>query len=85
LSAPGLSTAATEASVRQLIANAKSKVAGEAAKELHKAQPTPASEALLMDAYAARIQSLFDQNLAVEATALQELCATAPIWNRSSA
>jgi hypothetical protein len=65
--------AAAEASVRQLIANGKSKAAVEAAKELHKAQATAASEALLVDAYAARIQSLIDQNLTVEATALLEL------------
>ncbi|PYT31702.1 MAG: hypothetical protein DMG57_04455 [Acidobacteria bacterium] len=62
-----------EASVRQLIANGKHKVAVETAKELHKAQATAASEALLVDAYAARIQSLIDQNLAAEAKALLEL------------
>src|ERR1019366_4206250 len=45
----------------------------ENAKEIHKAQATAASEALLVDAYAARIQSLIDQNLAVEAKALLEL------------
>ena len=62
-----------EASVRQLIANGKHKVAVEAAKEIHKARPTAASEALLVDAYAARIQSLFDQNLELEAKSLLEL------------
>jgi len=62
-----------EASIRQLIANGKPKVALEAAKDLHKAQLTPASEALLVDAYAARIQSLVDQNLRVEAKALLDL------------
>jgi hypothetical protein len=67
------SSAGAEASVRDLIANGKSKVALETAKELHKAQRTAASEALLVDAYAARIQSLVDQNLAVEAKALLEL------------
>src|SRR5713101_790668 len=66
-------SAGAEASVRQLIANGKTKVAVETAKEIHKAQATAASEALLVDAYAARIQSLIDQNLAVEAKALQEL------------
>ena len=65
--------AGAEASVRQLIANGKYKVAVETAKEIHKAQATAASEALLVDAYAARIQSLFDQNLGVEAKALLEL------------
>jgi hypothetical protein len=55
------------------MANGKPKVALEAAKELHKAQRTAASEALLVDAYAARIQSLVDQNLTVEAKALLDL------------
>ena len=72
LNGPSLSAGA-EASVRQLIANGKHKVAVETAKEFHKAQATAASEALLVDAYAARIQSLIDQNLAAEAKALQEL------------
>jgi hypothetical protein len=65
--------AGAEARVRQLIANGKHKVAVETAKEIHKAQGTAASEALLVDAYAARIQSLIDQNLQEEAKALLEL------------
>ncbi len=65
--------AGAEASVRQLIANGKSKVALETAKEIHKAQGTAASEALLVDAYRARIQSLVDQNLTLEAKALLDL------------
>ncbi|MGA2773511.1 MAG: hypothetical protein ABSG26_22135 [Bryobacteraceae bacterium] len=65
--------AGAEASVRQLIANGKPKAAVEAAKEIHKAQATAASEALLVDAYAARIQSLIDRNLAAEAKAMLEL------------
>lgn len=69
---PALSAGA-EASVRQLIANGKAKVALETAKEIHKAQGTAASEALLVDAYGARIQSLIDQNLAVEAKSLLQL------------
>jgi len=69
---PGLSAGA-EASVRQLIANGKHKAAVESAKEIHKAQATAASEALLVDAYAARIQSLIDRDLAMEAEALLEL------------
>ena len=72
LNAPALSAGA-EASVRQLIANGKHKVAVETAKEIHKAQATAASEALLVDAYSARIQSLIDQNLAAEAKALLDL------------
>jgi len=70
--APALSAGA-EASVRQLIANGKHKAAVESAKEFHKAQATAASEALLVEAYAARIQSLIDQHLEVEARALLEL------------
>jgi len=64
---------AAEARVRQLIANGKSKVALDGAKEIHKAQGTAASEALLVDAYAARIRSLLGQSLAVEAKALIDL------------
>ncbi len=67
------SLSSVEASVRQLIANGKSSVAVESAKELYKNQPTPASEALLVDAYFARIQSLADQNMAAEAKALTDL------------
>ena len=59
--------------MRQLIANGKAKAAVETAKEIHKAQGTAASEALLVDAYAARIQSLIDRNLAAEAKALLDL------------
>lgn len=66
-------SAAAQASVRQLIANGKYKAAVESAKEIHKAHGTPASEALLVDAYGARIQSLIDQNLTLEAKALLDL------------
>ena len=59
--------------MRQLIANGKSRTALENAKEFHKTQRSEASEALLLDAYAARIQSLLDQNLATEAKSLLEL------------
>jgi tetratricopeptide (TPR) repeat protein len=72
LNGPAL-TAGAEASVRQLIANGKHKAAVETAKDIHKAQATAASEALLVDAYAGRIQSLTDRNLAGEAKALLEL------------
>ena len=64
---------AFEASVRQLIANGKFRNALESAKEFHKVQRTSASESLLLDAYAARIQSLLDQNLAPEAKSLLDL------------
>src|SRR5207249_277047 len=72
-SPPSALSAATEASVRQLIANGKQKVALEKAKEIHKAQHSAASEALLVDAYAARISSLMQQNLALEAKSLLDL------------
>jgi len=71
--AGALTFGAAETSVRQLISNGKLKAAVEAAKEIHKAQGTAASEALLVDAYAARIRSLNDQNMAAEAKALAEL------------
>ena len=62
-----------EATIRQQLANGKSKVALDAAKILHKAQATAASEALLIDAYAARIGSLFEQNMVLEARSLMDL------------
>jgi tetratricopeptide (TPR) repeat protein len=64
---------AFETSVRQLIANGKFRTALENAKEFHKVQRTSVSESLLLDAYAARIQSLLDQNLAAEAKSLLDL------------
>jgi tetratricopeptide (TPR) repeat protein len=67
------SAQAFETSIRQLIANGKFKTALEDAKEFHKAQRTAASESLLVDAYEARIQSLLDQNLTVEAKSLLDL------------
>ena len=67
------SVPAIEASVRQLIANGKSRTALENAKQFHKTQGTPASECLLLDAYTARIQSLIDHDLRLEAKALLDL------------
>jgi tetratricopeptide (TPR) repeat protein len=64
---------AFETSVRQLIANGKSRIALENAKQFHKTHPTAASESLLLDAYLARVQALIDQNLASEAKSLLEL------------
>jgi hypothetical protein len=72
-SPPNANGEAIENSVRQLIANGKSKIALENAKQFHKAQATAASECLLLDAYQARIQALLDQNLAGEAKALVDL------------
>jgi len=64
---------AVEITVRKLIANRKFKTALDNAKEFHKAQHTTASESLLLDAYAARIQSLVDQDLEPEAKSLLAL------------
>jgi hypothetical protein len=66
-------TSGTETSIRQLIVNGKSKTALDNAKEFHKKQGSADSERLLIDAYLARIQALFDQNLAVEAKSLMAL------------
>lgn len=73
--APGTSIigSAEETGIRQLIVNGKFKTALDRAKELHKARGSAASEALLIDAYSARIQSLVEQNLALEAKSLLEL------------
>jgi len=62
-----------EPTVRELISSGKYKTALDQAKDLHKAHGTPASEALLIDAYIARIQSLTQAGLSVEATALLNL------------
>lgn len=59
-----------EASIRQLIINGKSKTALDSAKDFHKKQSNAASEALLVEAYLARIQALSEQNLTVEAASL---------------
>ena len=64
--------AAVEAAVRELIARGH-RDALEQAKDVHRQHRTAASEALLLDAYAARIDSLFERNLMVEASALLEL------------
>ena len=61
------------ASVKQLIANGKSRTALERAKDFHKSQHTSGSEELLMDAYAARVQSLLDLNLSLEAKSLIDI------------
>ena len=62
-----------EASIRQLIANGKSKTALDSAKEFHKQHSNADSEILLIDAYLARIRALSDQNLAPEAKSLSAL------------
>lgn len=70
---PGTSQAALprEADeIGRLIAKGNSKSAVEAAKLLHKRVGTPASEALLVDAYGARVRSMLEHRMTVEAEAL---------------
>jgi hypothetical protein len=62
-----------EKEVRALLARGSTKPAVELAKQIHKRFSTPASEALLVDAYAARIRSLLKIGLATEAKALLDL------------
>ena len=63
----------SQAMVRQLISGGKFKTALETAKDFHKSQQTAESEAVLLDAYTARIHSLLDQNLKPEANSLLQL------------
>lgn len=65
------------AQVAKFIANGDSSSAVEAAKKIHKRYKNAASEALLMDAYIARIPALIDRNLEVEARNLME-----HVWER---
>src|ERR1035438_7504919 len=58
------------AQVEQLIANGKAGVAVDIAKAVHKRMHIAASEALLVDAYVARIAELAERKLDVEANAL---------------
>lgn len=60
------------AAVRSLMAAGLFKRAVEAAKDLHRRQPTPASEELLAEAYGARILA-FEPHMTVEADALLRL------------
>jgi hypothetical protein len=62
-----------EEEVRRLLAKGKTKAAVELAKEIHKHCGRPESEALLADAYAARIRSLQEAGLTKEAKELFEL------------
>ena len=59
--------------VEQLIAAAKSGPAVDFAKDVHKRRRSAASEALLLDAYGARISSLLERRLDKEAKALMDL------------
>ena len=62
-----------EEEVRAMLARGSTKPALELAKKIHKQLGTQASEALLLDAYVARIRSLLEHGLTVEAKALLEL------------
>src|ERR1035441_2554599 len=58
------------AQVEQLIANGKAGIAVDIAKQVHKGLGNAASEALLVDAYVARISELAERKLDVEASTL---------------
>jgi hypothetical protein len=62
-----------EQEVRAMLARGSTKPALEQAKKIHKQLGTQTSEALLLDAYVARIRSLLEHGLVVEAKALLEL------------
>jgi tetratricopeptide (TPR) repeat protein len=64
---------AIETRVRDLLTQGKSKTALESAKDFHKLQHTAASESLLLDAYGARIESLIEGKLVLEAKSLLSL------------
>ncbi|MFN7926024.1 MAG: hypothetical protein U0Q16_38355, partial [Bryobacteraceae bacterium] len=70
--APGESSQAEEA-IRRLIAGGHSKAALEAAKELHKKDRRESTEAILIEAYVARIRQLADQKLEQEAKSLWQI------------
>ena len=72
-SSPLATGANNESDIRKLISEGKSKAALDQAKEFHKALHTPASEALLLDSYIARVHSMLDQKMATEARSLMDL------------
>lgn len=72
-SIPPAEFAALESSVRGLMVGGKFKTALDRAKDAHRIYGTPASEALLIDAYMARIQSLTQTGLVREAASLLDL------------
>src|SRR5208283_4715789 len=69
----GTVPASDEKEVRALLARGSTKPAVELAKQIHKHFATPASEALLVDAYGARIRALLKIGLAQEAKSLLDL------------
>ena len=68
--APVIGLAAGAQEVRDLLAKGDSKQALQRAKEVCKGLSTPAAEALVVEAYLARIQALSDRGLTIEAEAL---------------
>lgn len=70
---PTLTWAEAEAGIRQLLSSGREKTALDRAKELHKTWQSAASEALVLDAYIARIRALSRQNLHLEAKSLLDL------------
>ena len=64
---------ARENSIRQLIANGKSRPALDHAKDLFKQERSPQAEALLLDCYEARVACLIATHMPVEALALVSL------------
>ncbi len=69
----GLDLATAPAKVREQLAGGKSNAALTLAKDLFKAQPSPENEALLIEAYVARVEALLQQGLVIEAKSLTEL------------
>jgi hypothetical protein len=69
----GNSFAAEAAAVRALLAKGSAKPAVELAKQIHKRYAAQESEALLVEAYEARIGSLLERQMEVEAKALMDL------------
>jgi hypothetical protein len=66
-------SASERAQVAQLIANGKTAVAVDVAKQIHKRHASASSEAVLVEAYAARIRALAKQHLLSEARSVLEL------------
>lgn len=69
----GAPRAQVQERIAALTARGKHRAAVDAAKEHHKQQGSPESEALLVEAYVARIQGMFEKNMPAEALALIDL------------
>src|SRR5882724_5739821 len=71
--AAGASLSREVEEVRRLLAKGNAKKAVDAAKSLHKRVSTPATEALLVEAYMARARGMREQRLEAEANALMAM------------